>query len=671
MSDKSLLRFFLSLIVTLGFSIWNVTAVPLTAQDIPPAPITNDEGGPVVLTGQMSYTNPFFTDGISYPLIILEDQAGFVDRDRGFLFPPQSQTLGQLTSDFYSSPVNYSLALPIEPQGSLRDVDQDSETETGVMIFAVAYWANIWGDPFLEERDQQGGGWSTAYASTRVSVNPERDAEIVGGKYLVYAPDDQQGFPSAFGADTLLFTEDDPIVRLPQGYTVVNLDTTPFTFDRARRQVIDLIEPTEIALVDYSNLSYTAAFDALVEKFRNEYAFTEFKGIDWDTVSAKYRTYFEEADATSNSTLYAYTLGEVLWSIPDGHVALSPLTPLLDQFRERYINGIGVTIQETDDGRSYVIYVLEGSEAESMGIQRGAEILSIDGRPIGDAISRARPWGQAFSTLHNRRLGQMRYATRFSQSVGSVELTYQNEGDASATTLRLTPFQELDSLFYDPSPVGSSSYDTPVEYELLPEGFVYVRVPSFNDDRALTIQLWERMIRELKSEGNLGLIIDMRENGGGSGFLADQMTAYFFDEPLVVGRRGNYSEDTGDFVFDARSEQRLYLPPSELRYQGRVAVLIGPNCASACERFAYNLTLENRGVVIGHYPTAGLGGSVEDFRMPLNLTVRFTTGRSVDPSGQIHIEGTGVEPSLRIPLTREALFTESDVLLEAAFEALR
>src|SRR5690606_39707887 len=51
------------------------------------------------------------------PIFVLEDQAGFVDRDRSFILPAQSQTLGQITSDFYTSPFTYSLALPIEPQG--------------------------------------------------------------------------------------------------------------------------------------------------------------------------------------------------------------------------------------------------------------------------------------------------------------------------------------------------------------------------------------------------------------------------------------------------------------------------------------------------------------------------------------------------------------------------
>ena len=58
----------------------------------------------------------------------------------------ESQVIGQITSDVFTSPFTYSLSLPIEPQASLRDVDQDGEIDEGVMVYAVAYWTNTWGD---------------------------------------------------------------------------------------------------------------------------------------------------------------------------------------------------------------------------------------------------------------------------------------------------------------------------------------------------------------------------------------------------------------------------------------------------------------------------------------------------------------------------------------------
>jgi hypothetical protein len=333
------------------------------AQELPPANIVNDEGGPVAITGAVTYTNPFFTTGVASPVVILEDQAGFVDRNEYYIFPPESQVLGQITSDFYESPFTYSIALPIEPQGTLRDVDNDGETDPGVMVYAIAYWNNVWGDPFLEERDLSGGGWSSAYASTRVSEDPEARFEIIGGKFLIYAGQPGQGFPSGFGADGLLFTEDDPVVEAPVGYSVVDLDAEPFTFDRSREQVIDLIEPEGAALVDFSGLSYTDAFDAMIEKLQNEYAFTEYKGLDWDAVHKKYRPKFEQADRDNDSRLYLDTLADIIWGFPDGHVSVRPFNLFVDRVRTAVEGGIGLSIRETDERRAFVVFTKSGGPA--------------------------------------------------------------------------------------------------------------------------------------------------------------------------------------------------------------------------------------------------------------------------------------------------------------------
>lgn len=639
------------------------------AQDLPPANVINDEGGPVAITGSVTYTNPFFTTGVASPVVILEDQAGFVDRNEYYIFPPESQVLGQITSDFYESPFAYSIALPIEPQGTLRDVDNDGETDPGVMVYAIAYWNNVWGDPFLEERDLSGGGWSSAYASTRVSEDPEERFEIIGGKFLIYVGQEGQGFPSGFGPDGLLFTEDDPIVEAPVGYSVVNLDTEPFTFDRSREQVIDLIEPEGAALVDFSDLSYTDAFDAMIEKLQNEYAFTEYKGLDWDAVHKKYRPKFEQADRDNDSRLYLDTLADIIWDFPDGHVSIRPFNLFVDRVRTAVEGGIGLAIRETDDRRAFVVFVTSGGPAENAGIQVGAELISLDGRPVADAITRAVPMSETFSTSTNRRLAQARYVTRFPLSTGSVPVEYRNPGENAIQSAVLNVEGEFDSFFYSPSPTFTG-FELPLDFRLLDNGVAYAKIYSFNDNDLLTIQLWERLIRTLNEQGALGLVVDMRENGGGSGFLADQMSAYFFNEPLVVGQRGYYSDEAGEFIFDPRSVQRFYLPAEDLRYNGPVAVLIGPDCASACERFSYNLTLEDRAVVVGHYPTAGLGGSVDDFVMPEGVTVRFTAGRSLDADGNIHIEGLGVAPTMRVPVTEESLFSPVDEILEAGINAV-
>lgn len=400
------------------------------ASAFPPADIINDEGGPVSITGEVEYTNTFFTMGVAEPVVILEDQAGFVDRNENFLMPVESQTLGQITSDFFTSPFSYSIALPLEPQGTLRDVDNDGEEDKGVQVFAAAYWTNTFGDPYLEERDLFGGGWSTAYASTLTSSDADTRREIVGGKLLLFAEDNNQGFPSGFGDDGLLFTEDDPIVALLKGYTVVDLDQDPFTFDRSQHQVIDLIEPESSALVDLSSLSYAEAFDELVDKLSKEYAFTEYKQLDWDQIHTNLRPQFEDADQTQDAELYRRALRDFARSIPDGHIS-GP--QLIDEFLDETAGGLGIAIRELDDGRVLVNFLLAGSPADEANIAMGAEILEINGQPIADALEETSPHSAPFSTKHFERLQQLRYATRFPID-SEVTITYLNpDSDLSET----------------------------------------------------------------------------------------------------------------------------------------------------------------------------------------------------------------------------------------------
>jgi len=634
--------------------------------DFPMASIINDEGGPVTISGEVNYTNPFFTMGVAEPVVILEDQAGFVDRNESFLMPPESQTLGQITSDFFDSPFSYSIALPIEPKGTSRDVDNDGEEDQGIQVFAIAYWTNTFGDPFLEERDLYGGGWSTAYASTLVSDDANTEREIIGGKFLIYAPDDQQGFPSAFGDDGLLFTDDDPIVGIPQGYTLVDLDTEPFTFDRSASPVVDLIEPEGTALDDYSGLSYTEAFNAFVDQLSKEYAFTDYKGLDWEALREEFLPRFESAESAGDVQAYRRALRDFAWSIPDGHIS-GP--QIIEDFREATAGGLGIAIREMDDGRSIVNFLAENSPAADAGILLGAEVLSIGGLDISEAISQTVAYSAPFSTEHFKRLQQMRYVTRFPLDT-EVDISWRNPGSETVESATLTAVPESASFASSSFNIGRDGFEQPVEYELLEDGIGYVQIYSFSDNELLTIQLWERLMRTLNENQVPGLVVDMRQNGGGSGFLADQMAAYFFNESFVLGNTGRYDEDLDDFYFDPRSEERFYLPAEELRYLGEVAVIVGPNCASACEFFSYDMTIDDRAAIVGHYPTAGLGGSVKDVAMPEGEMFRFTQGRAVDAEGNIHLEGVGVTPSLDVPVNEETLLGEGDPLLGAAIQQI-
>ena len=49
---------------------------------------------PVVVTGTIPFTSPFFLDMSAEPFVLLEDQAGFVDRNKDFVFALPGQAMG-------------------------------------------------------------------------------------------------------------------------------------------------------------------------------------------------------------------------------------------------------------------------------------------------------------------------------------------------------------------------------------------------------------------------------------------------------------------------------------------------------------------------------------------------------------------------------------------------
>ncbi|MBL8148284.1 MAG: peptidase S41 [Anaerolineae bacterium] len=651
-----------------------LAVVPAFAQDAPAAEIVNDEGGPVVIRGIMAYTDPFFTAGVAQPIVILEDQGGFVVRNKGFLMPLASQIMAQFTSDYFTSPVQFSITLPQTPQGTLNDVDHDGVEETGVQIFTPAYWTNTFGDPFLEERDLYGGGWSNAYAGTRFRTEIGETDEVSGGTYIVFAPDDQQSFPSGFGDDGLLFTDDDPVVTLPAGWTIVNMDTDPFTFDRSSEATIDLVEPEASALDDFSAMTYADAFDAMIEKFRTEYPFTELKGLDWDALSAEFRPRFEAADEANDTDAYLVALQDFLWSIPDVHIGFGPGGAVLDQqFAEATSGGLGFAMRDIEDENNeplgvQAFFITPGGPAEAAGMQVGATIIELGGQPVDDYVADTIAFSAPFSVEQNARLQQLRYASR-SPLGTTVEVTFQNPGDSEPVTVDLTASDETASFSVSSFRFGAQQALVPVDFEVLDSGYGYARITDFFDNTVLTVQLWERLMQTLNDNGVPGLIIDMRQNGGGSGFLADQMAAYLFNESHVLGYGEQYDVDKGEFYRDEERPDVFYLPQESLRYGGEVALLVGPNCVSACEYFSYAAALDGRSDVVGYYSTAGGGGGVQQFAMPEGQFPQMPIGRSVTPDGEVIIEGVGVVPNVEVPVTLANLQNDlagGDSVLDAA-----
>lgn len=104
-----------------------------------------------------------------------------------------------------------------------------------------------------------------------------------------------------------------------------------------------------------------------------------------------------------------------------------------------------------------------------------------------------------------------------------------------------------------------------------------------------------RLIRELEEEGVDGIVIDLRENGGGSLVEATELTGLFIPSGPVV----QVKNASGDL--DIEND-----PDPEQVYTGPLAVLVDRHSASASEIFAGAIQDYHRGIIIGE-PTFGKG----------------------------------------------------------------
>jgi carboxyl-terminal processing protease len=630
-----------------------------TASQTPRLAIPTTSGGqdePVLITGDIPYTSPFFLNSVSEPFVLLEDEAGFVKRDKEFRFALPGQTIGPVILD-NDKKLTYSLTLPEVPQATQMDVDNNGKPDQGVQIFQVAYWSNTWGGPFLEERD--GKGWSTAYSSA--ITDPEKHDEIVGGILVVWAPDDKQSFPTSFGADGKLFTADDPTATIPAGYSLVDLNKEPFRVYKEANPKITLNEGAG-AVKDYSAMSYSEAFDALFKKASVEYPFTKEKGINWEALYQQSKPNFDKA---SSSQDFYIALRDFAYQIPDGHVNV---TLDRDVFYANYGGGFGLVLALLSDQTIIVSEVLPGKPGDSAGIQPGAQIISWDGMPVMEAVKKVVSGFGPYSAEHTRLLGQVVFLTRVPPN-SKVEVTFKNP-DSQEKTVTMQAEAEYDSLFKTIPSFSQDVLELPITGKVLSSGIGYIRITSFNDDYNLMAKLWDRYMQSMVDNDVAGLIIDLRSNSGGSSGLAMDFAGYFFDREIKLYDTYYYNAISGQFE---ASGYPTLLKPAPLYYKGPIAVLVSPDCVSACEGFAYALHQDQRSIVVGNYPTAGAFGEVGlgQYKLPDDFSMQLPTGRPVTPEGEIVIEGKGVIPDISVPVTIESVLGHTDTLLDAAVQALQ
>jgi carboxyl-terminal processing protease len=375
-----------------------------------------------------------------------------------------------------------------------------------------------------------------------------------------------------------------------------------------------------------------------------------FNGVDWQAVRL---SFMKGLPASQDGAAFYRYLNRMLASLKDAHTrAFSPQEVVLRKAHQK--TSIGVS-----PGFDGLISAVEkGSDAEKAGIRVGMTIAAVDGVRLEERLRSLRieviPDGLDFTT---------RAQTALANRLVTAKLFSGDPG----TTVRLDIMGEG----APPSPITLTrrivSNEIAVTSRVLPSGFGYI---AFDGFRSKPLKQVQTALFGLA--GTPGLIIDLRNNGGGDFDAMIKLSDWFFDKKVPFGtmvtRDGKPISFLGGLIkiplkFDAGGPTtRLFAKP--------VVILIGARSASASEFFSAGMRENGRAKLVGTLSCGCTNGVAGTTKLPDGGALNIGNFGSRTPLGKI-IEGNGLEPDIVVELTISDLKTGADPALIAAETLLK
>ena len=197
-----------------------------------------------------------------------------------------------------------------------------------------------------------------------------------------------------------------------------------------------------------------------------------------------------------------------------------------------------------------------------------------------------------------------------------------------------------------------------IEHEMLENQVGYILITEFD---GVTAQQFSVALKELQENGMEGLIIDLRNNGGGSLDAVCEIADELLPEGLIV-----YTEYNDGERIDRNSDAACVDVP--------MAVLINGASASASEILSGALQDHGAATIVG---TQSYGKGIVQSVLDLQdgTALKLTSAKYYTPNGN-NIHGVGITPDVEIDLPEElktevTLSLEEDVQLQKAIEVLQ
>lgn len=165
-----------------------------------------------------------------------------------------------------------------------------------------------------------------------------------------------------------------------------------------------------------------------------------------------------------------------------------------------------------------------------------------------------------------------------------------------------------------------------------------------------------------------GIIIDVRNNGGGTITNSSKLASRFTNEKVLSGY---IQHKTGPGHNQFSSPLAIYLEPSDrIRWQKKVAVLTNRHAFSATNDFVNNMQSIKSGLItiIGD-KTGGGSGLPFSSELPNGWSVRFSASPHLNKDKE-QIE-FGIDPDIKQDMTPEDFAKGKDSIIERAREFLK
>jgi C-terminal processing protease CtpA/Prc len=374
--------------------------------------------------------------------------------------------------------------------------------------------------------------------------------------------------------------------------------------------------------------------------------------IDWDKI---YMEYLTKVIATQTTRDYYRVMMQLAPLLHDGHTNIYPPNELADVFYSR------PPLRTARIEDKVVITALRSVKLGEQ-LRVGDEIVSIDDMPVMQyALERVAPYVSS-STPQDRTLRMFTYQLFAGDAAKPLNLRLRDAAGKERTEIvARTGYTDVK---------GPAQF----QFKLLPNGVAYISLDHFESNAG--VKAFEAALPEIMKAK--GLVIDIRQNGGGSTNHGLAVLSYLSKQPIG----GSISYRRGDNSFDrARGQTAVSwvpLPDSGRKYQqvraqmfdGPVAILTGAQSFSAAEDFVVAFESMRRGITIGE-ATGGSTGQPLSFKLPGGGTARICVKRDVYEDGREFV-GKGIRPDIEVKPDVDDIRSGRDPVLErAAAEVLK